>query len=231
MKKHVFFDLDNTLWDFDASSMLAFERLFEDFHLINYKIASAQQFHDAYMGYNERLWELYRQGEVDKAFLKKERFRLPLHDFGVDDESLAYEIGEHYTYWSPRLVALVPHAIELLEHLRPDNGIHLITNGFAEVQNVKIKESGIDRYIDTMTVSEEIGIKKPDPRIFMYALEKACANAKDSLMVGDDLQVDVLPAKAVGMRQCFFNRKGISHNEDIDMEIKDLAELMFYNKG
>ena len=71
MKKHVFFDLDNTLWDFDASSMLAFEKLFKDFHLINYNIASAQQFHDAYMGYNERLWELYRQGEIDKAFLKK----------------------------------------------------------------------------------------------------------------------------------------------------------------
>ena len=120
----------------------------------------------------------------------------------------------------------MPHAIELLEHLRQDNGIHLITNGFAEVQNVKIKESGIDRYIDTMTVSEEIGIKKPDPRIFKYALEKAGAKAEDSLMVGDDLQVDVLPAKTVGMRQCFFNRKDITHNEIIDMEIRDLAELV-----
>lgn len=226
MKNHVFFDLDNTLWDFDASSMLAFEKLYHHFHLINYNIASHIQFHDVYMGYNEKLWELYRQGSIDKAFLKKERFRLPLHDFGIDDEQLAYEIGEFYTLCAPHLVALVPHAIELLDYLRPNYNIHLITNGFVEVQNVKIKESGIDRYIDTMTVSEEVGIKKPDPGIFTFAMTKANATAEQSLMVGDDLFVDVIPAKNVGMRQCFLNRKNVKHNEVIDFEINSLSELI-----
>lgn len=223
--RHIFFDLDNTLWDFDKSSAMVFEKLFEIYHLIDYGIANAKIFHDIYMSYNNKLWELYRQGKIEKSFLKNERFKLPLADFGINNQNTAHNMGEDYTYYSPRFVALVPHAHEVLRYLKKNYHIHLITNGFIEVQYIKIKNSGLNQYIDTMALSEDIGIKKPDPRIFQYALNKADAKAQNSIMVGDDLYIDILPAKSVGMYQVFFNRKNFSHKEDITKEIKDLIEL------
>ncbi|MGN0033655.1 MAG: YjjG family noncanonical pyrimidine nucleotidase [Candidatus Limimorpha sp.] len=233
MYKNIFFDLDNTLWDFDASSEVTFEMIFTHFNLNDNNILSAKDFHDVYVKYNDRLWEQYRKGLVGKDFLKSERFRLPLNDFGIFDDKLAKEMGEFYTFWSPRNVALVPNAIEILDYLAPNHGIHIITNGFAEVQNIKIKESGLEKYIDTMTVSEEIGIKKPDTRIFEYAIKKAhgfCGtptyiNNRENIMVGDDLYVDITPAREIGIDQCFFNRKRLRHKETVTYEITDLIKL------
>lgn len=226
--KHIFFDLDNTLWDFDISSMMVFERLFTVYHLDKYGIKDAIYFHDIYKGFNDNLWELYRQGKIEKDFLKYERFRLPLEHFGIIDDKLAHSMGNDYTFYSPRCVALVPHASEVLEYLKPNYHIHLITNGFVEVQNSKIQSSGLDKFIETMTVSEDIGIKKPDTRIFDYALSKAQASADESLMVGDDLNVDILPAKKINMDQIFFNRNKIQHKETITKEINDLTELYYF---
>ena len=229
MYKNIFFDLDNTLWDFDASSEATFEMIFSHFRLNDYNILSSKQFHEVYARYNDMLWDKYRKGIVEKDLLKSERFWLPLNDFGIRDRRLAVEIGEFYTYWSPRNVALVPGAIETLEYLAPNHGIHIITNGFEEVQNIKIKESGLWRYIDSMTVSEEIGIKKPDTRIFEYALKKAYRSGsiinKENIMVGDDLYVDITPAREVGMDQCYFNRKKVGHNEAITFEIEEITML------
>lgn len=223
--QHIFFDLDNTLWDFDKSSAMVFEKLFEIHHLIDYGISNAKIFHDVYINYNNELWELYRQGKIEKSFLRSERFKLPLADFGINDKNMAYRMGEDYTYYSPRFVALVPNAIDILKYLKMNYHIHLITNGFIEVQYIKIKNSGLNQYIDTMTLSEDAGIKKPDVRIFQYALNKANAKAENSIMVGDDLYIDIMPAKSAGMDQVFFNRKNLSHKEDITKEIKDLIEL------
>ena len=112
--KHIFFDLDNTLWDFDKSSILAFDKIFDLFHLINYGIPSAKEFHKIYFVYNNQLWGQYRQGKIDKEFLKNERFRLPLKDYGIYDEKLAHELGENYTELAATTVALVPNTMEVL---------------------------------------------------------------------------------------------------------------------
>ena len=224
--KHIFFDLDNTLWDFDRSSMLAFERVFEEFNLINYGIPSAKEFHKTYFVYNNLLWEQYRQGKIDKEFLKNERFRLPLKDYGIYDECLAHELGESYTDYAARLVALVPNTIEILTYLKEKNyKTHLITNGFLEVQSIKMQASELDKYIDKTFVSEVVGYKKPDHRIFYHAMKEVGGTTENCVMIGDDLSVDILPAKEIGMHHIYFNRKQTPHNETLECEIRDLIEI------
>ncbi len=223
--RHIFFDLDNTLWDFDRSSMITFEQLFKEFKLDKLGIPDVEQFHSVYMGHNDNLWDLYRKSLIDRDFLKAERFRLPLADFGIDDSRLSHDIGEYYVAHAPHNVALVDGTLEVLCYLRRRYDIHLITNGFADVQNIKIHESGIEDYIDSMTVSEEINIKKPDIRIFHHALDKVSAKPKESFMIGDDLTIDVLPAKSMGMSQIYFNRKHLSHEENIDYEVDNLLSI------
>ncbi len=224
--KHIFFDLDNTLWDFDKSSMLAFEKVFEQFDLINYGIPSAKEFHKTYFVYNNQLWEQYRQGKIDKDFLKNERFRLPLKDYGIHDEKLAHELGENYTELAATTVALVPNTMEVLSYLKEKNyKTHLITNGFLEVQSIKMQASELDKYIDKTFVSEVVGYKKPDHRIFYHAMKEVGGTTENCVMIGDDLSVDIIPAKEIGMPHIYFNRKQTPHNEILDYEIKDLIEI------
>ena len=224
--QHIFFDLDNTLWDFDKSSILAFDKIYEIFNLINYGIPNAKDFHKTYFDHNNRLWEQYRQGKIDKEFLKTERFRLPLNDYGIVNEKLAIDLGESYTDLAARLVALVPNTMETLFYLKEKNyKIHLITNGFLEVQSIKMKASGLDTMIDSSFVSEVVGFKKPDHRIFHHAINEVGGSIENSVMIGDDLSVDIIPAKEIGMTHIYFNRKKISHNEKLDYEIYDLIEI------
>ena len=198
--QHIFFDLDNTLWDFDRSSILAFDKIYDIFKLIDYGIPSASHFHHTYFEHNNRLWELYRQGKIDKDFLKIERFRLPLKDYGIVDEKLATDLGESYTDYAARLVALVPNTMEVLSYLKEKNyNIHLITNGFLEVQSIKMEASGLDKMIDKSFVSEVVGFKKPENRIFYHAMENVGASLEECIMIGDDLSVDIIPAKEIGM--------------------------------
>ena len=224
--KHIFFDLDNTLWDFDKSSILAFDKIFDLFHLINYGIPSAKEFHKIYFVYNNQLWEQYRQGKIDKEFLKNERFRLPLKDYGIKDDKLAHDLGESYTELAATTVALVPNTMEILSYLKEkEYKIHLITNGFHEVQSIKMKASGLDKMIDESFVSEVIGFKKPDYRIFHHAINTVGGTIENCVMIGDDLPVDIIPAKEIGMFHIYFNRKQIPHNETLDCEIRDLIEI------
>ena len=224
--RHIFFDLDNTLWDFDKSSILAFDKIYDIFNLINYGIPSADHFHHTYFDHNNRLWELYRQGEIDKEFLKIERFRLPLKDYGIIDEKLAIDLGESYTDYAARIVSLVPNTMKVLNYLKEKKyNIHLITNGFLEVQSIKMQASGLDKMIDKSFVSELVGFKKPDHRIFYHAMENVGATVEECVMIGDDLSVDIIPAKEIGMAHIYFNRKKISHHEKLDNEIYDLIEI------
>lgn len=172
------------------------------------------------------LWDQYRQGKIDKEFLKNERFRLPLRDYGIEDERLAHDLGESYTDHAARLVALVPHTMEVLTYLKEKGyKTHLITNGFLEVQTIKMQASGLDKMIDVSIVSEEVGFKKPDHRIFHSALEKTGATVENSVMIGDDLAVDIIPAREIGMFHIYFNRKNKTHDESLDCEISDLIEI------
>lgn len=223
--KHIFFDLDRTLWDFETSALQAFNIIHEKYNLADLGVESGSAFHDKYTVHNDYLWDLYRKGQISKTLLKGKRFYLSLLDFGIDDKKLAEQIGEDYTIISPKLVNLFPNAIEILEYLFPKYNLHIITNGFKEVQAVKLKSSGMDKYFDKIITSEEAGVKKPDIKIFKYALEKASALSGESLMIGDDYETDIIGAQNTGMNQVYFNPEKKSFEYGCTHEIVDLKEL------
>ena len=224
--KHIFFDLDRTLWDFDAAAEVAFERIYEKYHLKSLGIPSAHEFHEVYHPLNEQLWVLYRADQITKDELNRTRFLKPLEHYGIHDIELADHLSEDYVYWSPRIVRLVPGTMELLDYLKPKYHLHLITNGFQEVQHTKLSGSGLEPYFETLTVSEEVGVKKPNPEIFLYALNKAHAKAEESLVIGDEMAVDIDGAKAAGIDQIFFNPSGIEVEGERTFEVKSLVEIM-----
>ena len=199
--KHIFFDLDRTLWDFDAAAEVAFERIYKKYDLQNFGVPNAHEFYEVYHPLNEHLWELYRENKITKDYLNRTRFVLPLEHYGIYDTDLAERLSVDYMYWSPRIVRLVSGAKGLLDYLKPKYHLHLITNGFQEVQHTKLSVSGLEPYFETLTVSEEVGVKKPDPKIFLFALNKAHAKVGESLMIGDEMAVDVDGARAVGMEK------------------------------
>lgn len=223
--RHLFFDLDRTLWDFDAAAEVAFERIYEQYHLRELGIPSAHEFHMVYHPLNEKLWELYRADQITKDELNRTRFLKPLEHYGIHDVELADHLSEDYVYWSPRIVRLVPGTMELLEYLKPKYHLHLITNGFEEVQHTKLSGSGMEPYFETLTVSEEVGVKKPNPEIFRYALKKAGATPEESLMIGDEMAVDIDGARAAGIDQIFFNATGQPAQGKCTFEVNSLSEI------
>ena len=223
--RHIFFDLDRTLWDFDAAAEVAFERIYEQYHLKDLGIPNAHEFHEVYHPLNEKLWELYRADKITKDELNRTRFLKPLEHYGIHDVDLADHLSEDYVYWSPRIVKLIPGTMELLKYLRPKYHLHLITNGFEEVQHTKLSGSGMEPYFETLTVSEEVGVKKPNPEIFRYALRKADAIPEESLMIGDEMAVDIDGARAAGIDQLFFNPSREKVEGERTFEVYNLLEI------
>ena len=224
--RHIFFDLDRTLWDFDAAAEVAFEHIYDKYNLKTLGIPSAHEFHEVYHPLNEQLWVLYRADQITKDELNRTRFLKPLEHYGIHDVELADHLSEDYVYWSPRIVRLVPGTMELLDYLKPKYHLHLITNGFQEVQDTKLAGSGLKPYFETLTVSEEVGVKKPNPEIFHYALRKAQGTAEESLMIGDEMAVDIDGARAAGIDQIFFNPSGEKVEGERTFEVRRLVVIL-----
>ncbi len=223
--KHIFIDLDRTLWDFDKSAAQTFNEIFEKHQLQKYGVSSVEAFTATYNKHNDILWRMYRDGEIIKEILSVKRWFLTLEEFGIVDGELAAQIAEDYIAKSPLKVNLFPYTHEILTYLKSKYTLHLITNGFEEVQQVKIDASDLRKYFKEVITSEMAGCKKPDPRIFEFAMNRAGAEVEESLMVGDDLRVDILGAKGVEMDQIFVNYPANTHDEEIAFEVNNLKEI------
>lgn len=223
--KHLFFDLDRTLWDFDKNSKETLQDLFISFGLQKLDIPDFDIFYEHYCHHNIYLWDLYRGGKIDKDFLSVERFYLTLADFGIENKKLSELISIDYVEQSPLKTALFQYTHEVLDYLNKRYSLHIITNGFKEIQFRKLNLCGLEKYFTSVIVSEEAGCNKPDKKIFFYALEKNKANTEESIMIGDDLAVDILAAKAVGMDQIYVNYDRLPHDEKITHEVFSLKEL------
>jgi putative hydrolase of the HAD superfamily len=224
--KHLFFDLDHTLWDFEQSATQTFALLFEKHQLKLHGIPSLDDFIKEYTIHNTMLWESYRNGELKKEILRSLRFENTLKEFGIHNPQLAESIGDDYIYHAPRTVFLMPGAVEVLQYLYPKYFLHLITNGFEEVQHIKVREADLGKFFSTITTSEEAGVKKPDKKIFDHALQKAGAKAGESLMIGDTLEVDIEGARHAGLDQVYYNPQKTTHAQKVSYEIVHLVELM-----
>lgn len=222
--KHIYFDLDRTIWDFDKNAIETLKDIYKQYDLKKI-FENFENFHDTYVKHNEILWSIYREGKIEKSVLSYKRFWLTLKEFGVDDEDLAKKIGHDYITISPTKKELFPYAYETLDYLHKKYNLYIITNGFNEVQFTKLKNSDLDKYFSKVFTSEDAGAQKPNPIIFERALNDVQANKKESIMIGDDLQVDVLGAKNIGLDQVYFNPFKKEHTEEITHEINSLKEL------
>lgn len=224
--KHLFFDLDRTLWDFDKNSEATLFELFTNFVLpYNCKIAFSD-FLSQYRQINNELWEEYRQGTISKEMLNVKRFSKTLLAFNCQNLNSAQPMADYYVEESPKKTLLFPHTIELLDYLYTKYTLHVITNGFEEIQYRKLKNSNLEKYFTCVITSEAAGAKKPDAKIFEFALTSASAAISESLMIGDDIEVDILGAQAIGMDALFVNYFNEEFNQESIQSVNSLKELM-----
>ncbi len=201
----IFFDLDHTLWDFEKNSALTFERLLVDFEVS----ISLEVFLEAYIPINLKYWRMYRNGEVSKETLRYERLKYTFDQLSYNaTDRLIQDMADQYMEVLTTYNHLFPGTHELLNYLQPKYRLHIITNGFTEVQGKKMKNSQIDQYFEVLVDSELAGVKKPHPKIFKTALDMAGVSAAKSLMIGDSLEADILGAKAAGLQVLHFNAHG-----------------------
>lgn len=216
---HVFFDLDHTLWDFEKNSALAIETIFNK-HAINVNL---QLFLFHYVPINIKYWELYRVDKITQLELRLGRLKdtFELLNFEIDDDKIIF-LSEEYIEYLPKFNHLFDGAIEILDYLKPKYNLHIITNGFQEIQDNKLKNSNIDHYFTTITNSEMVGVKKPNPKIFDYAITEANASKTNSIMIGDCIDADVKGALNFGMQAIMFN---IDPSKSYD-NIKQVSHLL-----
>jgi putative hydrolase of the HAD superfamily len=217
--KDIFFDLDHTLWDFDKNSMLAFKRVFKKFKIT----IEFDAFLKIYEPINLEYWKKYREDKVSKENLRRGRLidSFNFFDLIFTTEKID-EIADAYIQELPFDNHLFEGAVEILDYLILKYKLHIITNGFEEVQHKKLKNSGIDHYFSTVTTSEEVGVKKPNPKVFLTALNKANSFPTQSVMIGDSLEADILGANNIGMQTIFYNYR----NESISKKIKSIDSLL-----
>ena len=229
--KHLFFDWDHTLWDFEKNSEHSLRKLFEDLDLAGLGIPSFEDFYPLYLVINEQKWELYRKGEIDKATLRASRFKETFAHFGVVADDVAWTLEQRYIEETPYGQHLIEGTKETLEALAQRGyKMHIITNGFTESQTIKFKESGLKHFFDLLLCSDEVGVNKPDPKIFRAALSRTGATRKESLMIGDNLVADCVGARNQGIDQVFFNPRSLRHTEKFTFEITRIPELLDFLK-
>jgi putative hydrolase of the HAD superfamily len=217
--KHVFFDLDHTLWDFDKNSALAFDKIF---HLHQLEIDRAQ-FSSVYEPINLNYWKLYRDEKINKSNLRYQRLKDTFNaiNFQVSDDTI-YKLSEDYITYLTTFNHLFEGTFDILDHLKDRYQLHIITNGFDEAQQKKMDNANISKYFETITNSEIAGVKKPNPIIFEYALNIAKAKSHESIMIGDSLEADVLGAIDSGFDAILFNY----HNHNPEPHIKKVNTLL-----
>lgn len=223
--QYVFFDLDRTLWDFESNSEATLKELFSEFGLTEKLGVSDADFIHEYKRINEIFWEDYRNGVIKKEELRYARFEAALKFFGHADRQLASEIGELYISRSPKKTGLVDGTIEILDYLKTKYQLHIITNGFEEVQHIKMKSSGLDPYFGHVITSESAGAKKPDPIIYHHAAELSGARPENSIMIGDHFEADVIGALEVGWKAVLYEPNKQKAQETDFHHIHHLSEL------
>lgn len=223
--KHLFFDLDHTLWDFAKNSRETLEEAFHNFKL-NQQGLVFEEFLAQYFKVNDAYWDDYRKGRVTKEELRSGRFYHSFKHFGIDNQKLADDFGDYYIEHSPKKKNVFPNTHETLDFLKNYYQLHIITNGFEEVQFVKLEKSNLAQYFKHIITSEKAGVKKPNAKIFHHALKVASARNKETLMIGDNFEADILGAKKVGIDQVYFNPDKLIQQEKATYEIEDLIELI-----
>lgn len=217
----IFFDLDHTLWDFDANSVLAFDKIFKEQH----PTIDTHQFVEVYAPINQACWKLYQVDKMTHEELRYQRLKQSFEalQYEISDEAID-KIAHDYIAFLPDNNRLFDGALEVLDYLFPKYNLHIITNGFAEVQFKKMANSGLESYFKTVTNSEMAGVKKPHRNIFEFALSLAKVDKENAIMIGDCIDADVRGAIEFGMEAILFDEKKL-HAGATFKTIHHLTEL------
>jgi putative hydrolase of the HAD superfamily len=225
--EHIFFDLDHTIWDFETNSALALQVLMTKFNF-DEKGFDRNKFIARYSYYNSKLWEQLEKGLVTRAEVKVNRFLFTLNEFNCNDFELAKALDHEYLQLLPLQNYLFDDAIEVLDFLFPKYQLHIITNGFLEVQTQKLKNSNLDKYFCEVITSEEANANKPNIEIFNFAFARTKATALNSVMIGDNPFADMQGALNVGMDRILYNTMKHEHQIPVTKEISSLKELIHF---
>ncbi len=219
--KHIFFDLDHTLWDFDTNSKKSYAFIFKK----NNIAIDINTFIKIYTPINHAYWKLYREEKVTKKYLKYARLKDTFDRLGyaIKDEMIAI-LAEEYLENLPNYNTLFDGTIDLLNYLKPKYQLHIITNGFSEIQQAKLKNAKILDYFEQVITSESVQVKKPNPKIFFYALKKAKAYTYQSVMIGDNLEADIYGAKNIGISTIYCNFSNATSNNKVTT-VTQLAQI------
>lgn len=222
--KCVFFDLDHTLWDYECNAREMLLELHAS-HDLSEKGISFEDFHRLFRSVNLELWDLYDRGLIDNEVIRTQRFTKVLAGFGLVDNKLSATLSYEYLYGCPKKRNLVPHAIPVLDYLSKIYRLTVVTNGFEEIQNVKLSSGNITHYFDHVITSQKAGHKKPAREIFDYALSVNNLACHDVIMIGDNLVTDIGGARNACIDTVFYNPGALEHTAEVSHEIRCLSEL------
>jgi putative hydrolase of the HAD superfamily len=224
--KHILFDLDHTLWDFDKNCAETLNELYVLHNLGRFGF-DAHQFFIEYKTLNTRMWREYNAGRITKKEIRNSRFELTFNALGLPEDLVPPELSEQFMNICPTKSNVFPHTHKVLEYLCDKKYLlHILTNGFSDIQQLKINSSSLSHYFCEVINSESCGYLKPDKKIFDYTLNKINASNKECIMVGDDLEADIIGAKNAGIDHIFFNPNKNLHDEEVTHEITCLSDLL-----
>ncbi|MGM9803962.1 MAG: YjjG family noncanonical pyrimidine nucleotidase [Muribaculaceae bacterium] len=225
--KTVFVDIDDTVWWFTENSKLSLRHVYDAFQLARWE-PRYEAFRDVYLKKNIELWNLYHYGKITKDYLVTERFRYTLQQIGVSGgiDAMSREVDDEYLRFLANQHILVPGAKELLEYLNAHYRVHALSNGFKGTQQQKLLSGGIDHLIDRVIISDDCGITKPMRGIFDYALRQCNAEAESTVMIGDNVDADVIGAKNAGWHAIYFNIKGTEPCTEADATVNNLCDIV-----
>lgn len=223
--KHIFFDLDHTLWDYDRNVSESLSELYDLYTLQELGIPTFDTFFKSFHHVNFQLWDLYNVGKIDKHNLRIERFRRIFAHAGASEDAVPLPFEEDFMHRTSSKPHVFPYSIEILTYLKKKYPLHVITNGFNESQSKKMKSSGLDQYFDLIVTSETTGHKKPDPRIFHHAMEQLATSPELCIMIGDNPNSDILGAQNASIDQVYFNPNGKETELNPTFTISHLKEL------
>lgn len=226
MIKHIFFDLDHTIWDFDRNAEETLHELYQQYELQKLGLSSAEQFISTYTENNHLLWAQYHVGSITKEKLRSERFSKTFIELGVHPEKIPAQFEEDYVRITPTKTNLFSGSEKVLTYLKSKYTLHIISNGFKESTLTKMEVSGLNPYFKNVIISEDVGVNKPDKAIFEYALDKATAEKHESIMIGDSIEADIRGAQDYGMKAIFFNPLKKEYPADVKWQITHLEELL-----
>ena len=225
--KHLFFDLDHTLWDFERSSAESLTEVYHTFNVAELGAESLDTFISTYLRINYQLWRELERNVIPHTHIREHRFRLVMEELGVQATTDYRPMEETYIDLLPTKSYLMDGALDVLDYVQAKGyTLHILTNGFDVVQGKKMQSAGIYDYFTHLITNEKAQSRKPDPRIFEYALACAAAPCHECLMIGDNWEADILGAKRFGMDTVYYNPAGTSFDEAPTHDIRHLRELL-----